>query len=372
MSKKAIVCVTNDLTTDQRVNKTCTTLLKCGYQVIETGRLLPDSLEFAPSYTIRRKKLWFNTGALFYAEYNIRLFFYLLFARVDLIFSNDLDTLPAAFVVSEIRRKKLIYDSHEYFTEMPELVGRKKIQATWKFFERAIFPKLKHIITVNHSIADLYAKEYQKEIHVVKNIPPTYNPDVIKSRKELDLPEDKKILILQGTGINIDRGAEEAVMAMKYIENAVLLIVGRGDVIPALRHIVQEEKLEHKIIFKPKMPFTELRQHTMNADLGLVIDKDTNLNYRFSLPNKLFDYIHSDIPVLASELPEIKNIIDKYDIGYYIPNHSPQAIAETVNRIFENKSRYQTVKHNTQKAKTELSWEKEELNLIEVINYVNL
>ena len=195
---------------------------------------------------------------------------------------------------------------------------------------------------------------------------------MIKSRKELDLPENKKILILQGTGINIDRGAEEAVMAMKYIENAVLLIVGRGDVIPALRHIVQEEKLEHKIIFKPKMPFTELRQHTMNADLGLVIDKDTNLNYRFSLPNKLFDYIHSDIPVLASELPEIKNIIDKYDIGYYIPNHSPQAIAETVNRIFENKSRYQTVKHNTQKAKTELSWEKEELNLIEVINNVNL
>ena len=105
--KKAIVCVTNDLTTDQRVRKTCMALMKCGYDVIETGRLLPDSMEFNPPYTIRRTKLGFNSGALFYAEYNIRLFFYLLFAKVDLIFSNDLDTLPAAFLASRIKRKKL-------------------------------------------------------------------------------------------------------------------------------------------------------------------------------------------------------------------------------------------------------------------------
>ena len=370
--KKAIVCVTNDLTTDQRVRKTCMALMKCGYDVIETGRLLPDSMEFNPPYTIRRTKLGFNSGALFYAEYNIRLFFYLLFAKVDLIFSNDLDTLPAAFLASRIKRKKLIYDTHEYFTEMPELVGRKRVQAIWKAFERTIFPKLNNIITVNDSIARLYAGEYHKEIHVVRNIPPAFHPEKIKSRTELGLPEDNMILILQGTGINIDRGAEEIVLAMKYMENIMLLIVGSGDVLTKLKEMVRSEKLEEKVMFRPKMPFEELRQYTMNANLGLALDKDTNLNYRFSLPNKLFDYIHSRIPVLASDLPEIKDIIEKYDIGFFIPNHTPQAIAETVNRIFENKSRYQTVKLNTGKAGKELSWENEEIKLLNVINNANI
>ena len=370
--KKAIVCVTNDLTTDQRVRKTCMALMKCGYDVIETGRLLPDSMEFNPPYTIRRTKLGFNSGALFYAEYNIRLFFYLLFAKVDLIFSNDLDTLPAAFLASRIKRKKLIYDTHEYFTEMPELVGRKRVQAIWKAFERTIFPKLNNIITVNDSIARLYAGEYHKEIHVVRNIPPAFHPEKIKSRTELGLPEDNMILILQGTGINIDRGAEEIVLAMKYMENIMLLIVGSGDVLTKLKDMVRSEKLEEKVMFRPKMPFEELRQYTMNANLGLALDKDTNLNYRFSLPNKLFDYIHSRIPVLASDLPEIKEIIKKYDIGFFIPNHTPQAIAETVNQIFENKSRYQTVKLNTGKAGKELSWENEEIKLLNVINNANI
>ena len=136
--------------------------------------------------------------------------------------------------------------------------------------------------------------------------------------------------------------------------------------------MVEEEQLSDRVIFKPKMPFVELRQYTMNADLGLALDKDTNLNYRFSLPNKLFDYIHSRIPVLASDLPEIKEIIEKYDIGFFIPNHTPQAIAETVNRIFENKSRYQTVKLNTGKAGKELSWENEEIKLLNVINNANI
>lgn len=371
MAKRAIVCVTNDLTTDQRVRKTCMTLMKCGYDVIETGRLLPDSLEFNPSYRIRRPKLLFNKGPLFYAEYNIRLFFYLIFAKVDLIFSNDLDTLPAAFLASKIRCKELIYDTHEYFTEMPELVTRPRVQRIWKMLEKLIFPRLKKIITVNQSIADLYHNEYGKKVVVVRNIPPTFQPDKLLSRSELGLPENKKILILQGTGINVDRGAEEAVSAMKYLENTVLLIVGSGDVLPVLKEMVETENLRDKVIFKPKMPFAELRQYTMNADLGLALDKDTNINYRFSLPNKLFDFIHSGIPILASKLPEIKNIIEKYDIGFFIENHDPKHISQLIQTIFENEKRYSTVKTNTAKAKTELNWENEENNLINIIQNSN-
>ena len=368
MQKTAIVCVSNDLSTDQRVHKTCTTLQKCGYWVIETGRLLPDSLPLERSYFTLRRKLWFNRGPLFYAELNIRLFLYLMSARVDLIFANDLDTLPAAFFAAMFRHKRLIYDTHEYYTEVPELVSRPRTQAIWKSIEDYLFPKLTDILTVNSSIAKLYADKYHKTVHVSRNIPSTFAPGRLKTRKELELPENKHILILQGTGINIDRGAEEACLAMQYLDNCVLLIVGSGDALPTLRKIVQTNNLQEKVIFKQKMPFSELRQYTINSDLGLAIDKDTNLNYHFSLPNKLFDFIHSGIPTLSSGLPELKQIIDQYDIGYYIQSHDPKHIAEVISAIFADEVRYNTKKQNTAKAKVELCWENEEKVLIGIIN----
>jgi len=367
MQKIAIVCVTNDLVTDQRVHKTCLTLQKCGFFTIEVGRMLPESLPLQRPYVTKRFKLCFRKGPQFYAEYNIRLFFYLLFAKVDLIFANDLDTLPAAFLAAKIRRKKIIYDTHEYFTETPELVHRPKVQAIWQKIENFIFPKLQVIITVNDSIAELYKKKYNKNLQVVRNIPPTYIPPRLKTRKELDLPENKHILILQGTGINKDRGAEEVLTAMQYLQNCILLIIGSGDVLPALQKMTKELKLENKVIFKTKMPFEELRQYTCNSDLGLAIDKDTNLNYHFSLPNKLFDYIHAGIPVLASDLPELKKIINRYDIGYFLQNHDPKNIAATIEYIFENAERYKTVKSNTEKAREKLCWENEEKNLLQII-----
>lgn len=367
MKKRAIVCVTNDLATDQRVNKTCLTLQKCGYDVIETGRLLPRSLPLERPYSTRRPKLWLKTGPLFYAEYNIRLFFYLLFAKVDLIFSNDLDTLPAAFCAAKIRRKRLIYDTHEYFTEMPELVNRPKTQRIWKTFEDLLFPKLIDIITVNESIAKLYSEKYKKNVHIIRNIPPSYTPKQLKTRKELGLPKEKHIIILQGTGINIDRGAEELCLAMQYLDDVLLLIVGDGDVLNTLKKIRLTYKLEEKIAFKSKMTFEELRQYTINSDLGMAIDKDTNINYRYSLPNKLFDYIHSEIPVVASRLVELSRIIDKYDVGYYIENHHPQHIADVISGIFSDKKKYEATKQNTLKAKEELCWENEEKTLISII-----
>lgn len=368
MRKRAIVCVTNDLSTDQRVKKTCLTLQKCGYNVLEIGRKLPDSLPFDPPYDVKRMKLRRNKGALFYAEYNIRLFFVLLFSKVDLIYSNDLDTLLACYLASKIRRKKLIYDTHEYFTEAPELVHRPKTKRVWERIEQHIFPKLRKVITVCDSIAHIYQKKYGLPVTVVRNIPQTFTPKTIKSRKELNLPEEKKILIIQGSGINVDRGAEEVVEALNYLSDQyLLLIVGNGDVIPQLKQNVKQKKLEKKVIFKSKMPFEELRQYTINADIGLTVDKDSNCNYLFSLPNKLFDYIHSEIPILSSQLVEIKNIIERYDIGYFIPNHSPKDIATTIERIFSDSKKLEKIKENLKLTKKDLCWEKEEKILINLI-----
>ncbi len=360
MGKRIIVSVINDLVTDQRVHKTCLTLSEMGFDLILVGRKLADSLPMdTRPYACHRMKLLFTKGPLFYAEFNIRLFFYLLFHRFDLLTANDLDTLLPNYLMSKIKHKPLVYDSHEYFTEVPELVNRPGVQKIWKRIEKWIFPKLKDVFTVNQSIAGLFEKEYGVKPKVVRNIPFKKIIKTDKTREDLNLPADQFILILQGSGINIHRGSEEMVEAMKYIDGAVLLIVGGGDVIEKLKEMALHPDIKGKVVFKPRQPYNSLMQYTANADMGLTLDKDTNLNYRYSLPNKIFDYIQAGIPVLASNLPEIRKIIEKYEIGDFIPNHEPVEIAKKVLEIMKDTAQLNNWKRNLTFAADDLTWEKE-------------
>jgi len=364
---KVIVSVINDLSTDQRVHKVCSTLHKLGYDVTLIGRKQRKSLPLSKrDYKTKRMFLLFEKGPLFYAEYQFRLFLYLLFHKADVLVANDLDTLLPNYLISKLKNCHLVYDSHELFCEVPELQNNPVKRKIWKGIEHWIFPKLKHIFTVNDSIAKTYSDEYKVEVKVVRNIPSPQKTIQQKSKSELNLPGNKKVIILQGAGINIDRGAEEAVQAMQYVNNAVLLIIGSGDVIDILKQMVNRLNLSDKVKFIGKVPFEQLLQYTQHADLGLTLDKDTNINYRYSLPNKLFDYIHAGVPVLSSNLVEIKKIIDQYTIGGCIDNHDPKHIAEKIDSILNNEQVLQTWKNNTQKAAAELNWEKEELALIEV------
>jgi glycosyltransferase involved in cell wall biosynthesis len=270
-------------------------------------------------------------------------------------------------MVSKIKGSKLVYDSHEYFTEVPELQNSPFKKSIWKAIERFIFPKLKHVFTVNESIKNLYEKEYGVKVNVVRNLPSIPAASLTLTTEELGLPSGKRIVILQGAGINVDRGAEEAVEAMQFVnEDAILLIVGSGDVVPFLKRRVTELKLAEKVFFIDKQPFDRLRAITKLAAIGLTLDKDTNINYKFSLPNKLFDYVQAGVPVLASRLTEIEKIINEYPVGLFIESHDPREIASKIDLMLTDKILYDRLKSATIIASRELSWENEEKTLEKV------
>lgn len=365
--KRVIISVINDLVTDQRVNKSCLTLQKAGFDVLLVGRKLRRSPEMDKRpYSSRRMRLLFEKGPMFYAEYNIRLFLFLLFHRASCLLSNDLDTLLPNFWISRLKGIKLIYDSHEYFTEVPELVSRPKVQRVWRRIEEYVLPKMKEMITVNESIANLFREKYGIKVNVIRNIPMRSLLPKPASREEMGLPADKHLLILQGSGINIQRGSEELVEAMSYLDDCFLMIIGGGDVLPVLKKKVKDRHWEDRVRFFSRMPYNNMMAITQLAEIGFTLDKDTNLNYKFSLPNKLFDYIQANVSIIASRLPEIERIITKYDIGTFIENHRPETIAKTIRNVISDENILRKWKNNLIFAAQNLCWENEEKKLMTI------
>ena len=371
-NKKVIVSVINDLVTDQRVARSCSVFKELGYDVLLVGRKQQQSQPLQKrDYDCMRMRLLFEQGPQFYLFFNIRLFFVLLFHKADVLLANDLDTLLPNYLVSKLKGIPLIYDSHELFCEVPELQANPAKKRIWEGLEKQIVPHLKYCLTVNQSIADCFTIKYQVPFSVVRNIPNYPNIENLKTRTELQLPLDKKIVILQGAGINVDRGSEELVEAFQYMDDSyLLLIIGSGDVIHLLKEKVIALQLQTKVRFIDKMPASELRHYTANSNIGVTIDKDTNLNYHFSLPNKVFDYMHAGIPILASKLPEIVHLINTYHIGTFIESHQPQHIAKQLSD-FLTSADYEICKRNTQLATKENNWETEKQQLIQLIHETN-
>ena len=359
--KTIIVSVTNDISNDQRVSKVCDTLYHLNYTLVLVGRKLSSSVPIQRNYKIKRFKLIFNKGFLFYAEFNIRLFFYLLLSKCDILLSNDLDTLLPNFFVSKLRKKELVYDSHELFTEIPELIDRPNTKRVWEFIEKLSLPRVKNCYTVSYSIAEYYKEKYNTHFEVVRNVPKRTN-----IKKHIKLPSDlteKKIILYQGA-VNKGRGLELMIKTIRLLNNCIFLIVGDGDILDDLKKLVHQEKLHKKIIFFGKVTPEILKSITPMVHLGLSIEENLGLSYRFALPNKLFDYIQAKIPVITSNLPEMEKVILKYGIGEVLVERTPKVFANLIENVLNT-----DYSLNLEKAKAELIWEKEEKKLSKFFNH---
>lgn len=355
--KKIIVSATNDLSTDQRISKVCTTLHNAGFEIVLIGRLLKNSLPLNRSYKTKRMKLLFNKGFLFYAEYNIRLFFFLLFSKKEILLSNDTDTLLANFFTSKLQSKKLIFDSHELFSEIPELIDRPFVKNFWLQIEKWIIPKLKNNYTVCKSISDYYQKEYNSEFKIIKNLPVK---NFVKKSSFPFITNNKKIIFYQGS-VNIGRGLELMLEIIEQLPNCIFVIAGVGDILDSLRQKVVIKKLEKQVYFLGQLPPKHLQSITPLANLGISLEEDLGLNYRFALPNKIFDYIQAKVPILVSDLPEMKQVIFKYNVGEVAINRNPTQLANQMKKMLTT-----DYSNKLQEAKEQLIWENQEEELVAI------
>lgn len=351
------VLVSNDLVHDQRVRKTCDIMLRKGWEPVLVGRLVPGSEPISRPYEVIRIGGMPPAGPFFYARLQWELW-RLLKQRKDLdaIWANDLDTLWPAWKVASARELPLVYDSHEYFLGAAGLTNRPFPKWVWRQIESRIFPRLKRAITVNPSIAKRYEDDYGVRVEVVRNVPELLPPPKPATRAEFGLPEGP-MAILQGAFMDRDRGVLEAVEAMDLLPDVHLLLVGSGEEWEEARRRTSARSANQQIHFLPKQSYERLRRITRLADVGLSLDKPLHENYTFSLPNKLFDYVHAGIPVVTSAVPEVARVVSEYGVGEVADAVTPQSIAQAIKTVLgKGKAHYAD---GLRKAAESFNWDKE-------------
>jgi glycosyltransferase involved in cell wall biosynthesis len=359
---KVLVSVFNNLYTDQRVEKVCRTLSENGYEIELIGNNWGGLPEMKRSYPFSRISLKSKSLKFAYPEFNRKLYFELL-KRADnktILLSNDLDTLFANWLISKKMKIPLVFDSHEIFTEMPSINGR-FTQKIWRILQGFLIPKLKYMITASESYSDWFTKTYkiQRPI-VVQNFP-------LKIDNQQDSLEvnSKKIILYQGF-INPSRGLDKMIPAMKDINNAEFWICGDGPKKEEYIALTKNFGLEGKVKFLDKVSPEKLREITKKADVGLSIEENNGLSYFYSMPNKVSDYIQARIPVVVSDFPEMRKVINHFSVGEKISNHDE--LVEKINIVL-NKGKH-FYKDPLNKAAAELCWEKEEPKIVSLFERV--
>ena len=356
--KSLVFTVTNDLNYDQRMARICGTLASNGYKVTLIGRKRRNSPPLLPrEYNQKRLPCFFDKGKLFYLEYNFKLFWFLIFRSFYAVCAIDLDTILPAFLVCKLRGKVLVYDAHEYFTEMEEIVRRPAIKAAWSALERFTLPRIKHEYTISDGYARLYMETYDRVFEVIRNVPRT------SSIPNIETPSTNRIIQYQGA-LNIGRGLEEAIQAVSELDGFTLRIFGDGPISETLNELVQELKAEEKVEFMGLFSPADLREKTQQAWIGLCLFSDTGLHHQYSLGNRFFDYFHAGIPQISMDFPEYKAFNLKYGVATLIPELNKDTIKSAILELDVNTQMYKQLKMNCAKAREDNCWEKESVKLL--------
>ena len=354
--KRLFFTVTNDLTYDQRMQRICTSLAENGYAVTLVGRKLPSSLPLrTEKFQQKRLTCFFTKGKLFYAEYNTRLFFFLLFKKMDAVCAIDLDTILPCLYISKWKKIARIYDAHELFTGLKEVATRPRIKKFWTGVEKKAVPQFKYGYTVSESIAEEFNRRYGVKYGVIRNI--------TRLREWNESSSAGKFLLYQGA-VNEARAFEQLIPALTQID-CKLVVCGDGNFMGQLKELIRKNKVEDKVELKGMLSPDDLWTISRQATIGMGVAENTGINQYLALPNKFFDYIHAGLPQVAMNFPEYRKLNSQFEVAVLLDDIRPEVITRAVNNLLLDSVLYERLRQNCLQARQVLNWQQEEKKLLD-------
>lgn len=339
------------------MQRICATLQE-EFDVLLLGRIWPVSKPLQnKSYEQFRLKCFFNKGKFFYLEFQIRLFFYLIFKRFDIIGSVDTDTILPCTLVKIIRNKKMVFDAHEYFTEVPELSNRHLTKTIWEWIENACIPLADAAYTVGPALADLFSKQHGISFSCIRNLPNYTHTGALKSF-------NSPIRIVYQGALNEGRCLPELIHAIKDLP-IELVMAGEGDLSAELRELVRLNKQENQVRFLGFVQPEELTKLTLTCDIGFNVLEPKGLSYQYSLANKFFDYIQAGIPQICSDFIEYKLLNTIFEVAV-LSDFNQVNIRESLQLLIESDQLRTQLAENCIQASKQLNWNLEKEKLIPI------
>ncbi len=285
---------------------------------------------------------------------------------VDVCHCHDLWTLPIGYIVKRLRGCSLVYDSHELYLEQASLGFLRRLLG--KIIERALIGHADNVITVNSFIAEELLKRYKIRLPlVIANYPLTTTEKSLLSydniRDTLSVPDIVPIILYIG-GYVAGRGLENLILSAKFIRQGVIVFIGFGTAEGKLKELVKEHSLTDKVKFTGPVSPDSLIQYIESASLGVVLFTKVDLNNYYCSPNKLFEYINAGLPVVCSDFPFMKSVVENYEVGKTCNPDDPECIASAINWVLEDNERYRYLKRNVLSAAGIFNWGKESRKLI--------
>ncbi|MEG8946065.1 glycosyltransferase [Rosettibacter firmus] len=300
----------------------------------------------------------------------ITLFFYLHFATIlireliktkaEIYFAEDFYTLPFVVLIGKFKRAKVYYNSRELYAYIGGLRNKPILQSIIRIIEKFFIKKVDLVLTTGEMDSKFLEDFYKiNNTLVIRNIPLYQQPkEIFDFRKKFNLPENSFLLLYQGVLLE-GRGIPIIINALKELDNTYLIILGEGEQKNKFIKLANEIGVSEKVIFAGVYEQNELIKYTAGADVGLALIENISISYYHALPNKLFEYIMAGLPVIVSNLPQMKKIVEDYNVGKVVDIEKGESIVPIIKHWQNNRDIINTLKNNCIIAAKELNWQEE-------------
>lgn len=359
--KKVLITFFGNINFDTRCFNLYNSLLESGYDVEFVGfDWLTEGFESVKGPKTIYKLTKKFPSILFYFKFFSILKYNLLKRKYDILFAEDLYTLPVCIVIGKLKGAKIIYDCRELFGFLAGLKDKPYVQKLWRTIEKIFINKANLVLVTGRMDDEFLKSEYHlNNTFVLRNLP-LFKKSVspVDFYNKLGIEKDKKILIYQGVVVH-GRGLKIIYEVLRKSDDFVLIVLGDGEHLTYYQDLSKSLSIDKKVFFAGKISQEELINYTSSAFIGLSLIENLSLSYYYALPNKLFEYIMAEVPVIATSLPQMKEIINEFKVGFIVEENDFESIRQIIEKLNQDNLNYNQLKENCRKASKILCWENE-------------